>query len=98
MKYVMIVFKFLKNKYVIVLIVFGLWITVIDKNDIFTGNRIDKNLKEVEKQKKNLIDETRNDSITIEQLKKNPAFLEKFAREEYGMKKDDEDIYVIVRK
>lgn len=98
MKYVMIVFKYLKNKYVIVLIGFALWITVIDKNDIFTGNRISKNLKDVEKQKQNLIEETKKDSITIDQLKKNPAFLEKFAREEYGMKKDDEEIFVIVKK
>jgi len=98
MKTLMFVWKYLKNKYVIAFIVFILWITVIDKNDIFTGIRVDKNLKEVEKQKKNYLEETKKDSIAIDQIKKNPSYLEKFAREEYGMKKDDEDVFVIIKK
>jgi cell division protein DivIC len=98
MKTIMIVFKYLKNKYVIAFVVFILWITVIDKNNIFTGIKVDKSLKEVEKVKKNYLEETKNDSITIDQLRKSPSFLEKFAREEYGMKKDDEDVFVIVKK
>ena len=34
----------------------------------------------------------------MEELKTNPKNLEKFAREKYLMKKDNEDIFVIVKK
>ena len=98
MKYLMVVFKYLKNKYVIAFIVFILWVTVIDKNNIFKGRQVRQDLKELEAQKSKIIEETIKDSVAVDQLRRNPAYLEQFAREEYGMKKDNEDVYVIVKK
>lgn len=98
MKYLRLAFMYLKNKYVIVFILFVLWITVIDKNNIFTGRRIRKELKELESQKAKIIEDTKRDSFAIRQLKTNPEYLEKFAREEYGMKKDEEDVFIILKK
>ena len=39
-----------------------------------------------------------SDSIKLHELKSSPEMLEKFAREQYLMKKDNEDIFIIVEK
>ena len=50
--------------------------------------------KDCEYYKKRII----SDSIKLDELKTSPGMLEKFAREEYLMKKDDEDIFIFVEK
>lgn len=42
--------------------------------------------------------EIKNNRDAIEDLKTNKKSLERFAREKYLMKKDNEDVYVIVKK
>jgi len=39
-----------------------------------------------------------NDSAKLEELQSSPEMLEKYAREQYLMKKDNEDIFVIVNR
>ena len=55
---------------------------------------LNKQLNELEDNKKYYQDEIRKDSENIKQLK-NPDQIEKYAREKYYMKRDSEDIYII---
>jgi cell division protein FtsB len=55
---------------------------------------LNKQLDELEDNKKYYQDEIRKDSENIKQLK-NPDQIEKYAREKYYMKRDSEDIYII---
>ncbi len=55
---------------------------------------LNKQLNELEDNKKYYQDEIRKDSNNIKQLK-NPDQIEKYAREKYYMKRDSEDIYII---
>lgn len=90
--------KFLKNKYVIASIALFAWLIFFDGNDFFAQYSYRKKLKELEKEKEYYqveIEKNRNELQSLVSSKKN---LEKFAREKYLMKKDNEDIFVILDK
>ncbi len=86
--------KILKNKYVIASLILVIWISFFDNNDYFTRRKINKNLKELREQRDFYRSEIKKDSIIINELLNNPDALEKYAREEYLMKKDNEDIFL----
>ena len=87
-------FKFLSNKYVWVLLFFSAWMIFLDNYSYFDHRILDKQINELEANKKYYQDEIKKDQQNIKQLK-NPEQIEKYAREKYYMKKDSEDIYII---
>ncbi len=87
-------FKFLSNKYVWVLLFFSAWMIFLDNYSYFDHRILDKQINELEANKKYYQDEIKKDQLNIKQLK-NPEQIEKYAREKYYMKKDSEDIYII---
>ena len=69
-----------------------------DSNDLFTQYKMSKKINNLESQREfyiQRIEEVRKDR---EELLNNPELLEKFARENYLMKKPTEDIYIIVEE
>lgn len=85
----------LKNKYALVMIGFFVYLLFFDSNDLPSQIKFNQRLAKLNKQTKYLkqqIDESRSEYeatfSTVEQM-------EKFAREEYLMKKADEDLFVI---
>lgn len=92
------IFHIVKNKYVIITIAFFVWILVFDKNNIISQSDLAGKLKKLKEDKNYYINEIREDSIETQELLTNPENLEKFARERYLMKRDSEDIFLIVRR
>lgn len=88
----------LKNKYVIITIVFVAWILLFDKNNLISQIDLAKKLHKLKENKNYYLKEIKEDSIKIHKLLTSPENLEKFARERYNMKRDSEDIYLIVPK
>jgi cell division protein FtsB len=88
------IFKILKNKYVLASLVFLIWIIFFDENDFFTRRHINKDLKNKREQRDFYRAEIRKDSLLIHKLETDIKALEKYAREEYLMKKDNEDIFL----
>ena len=89
------IFPLLRNKYSLSFIVFFVWVIFFDSNNLY--NRI-KNLNRVHTLEKEIIfynEKIKNDRAQLEELESNPANLEKFAREQFLMKKDNEDIFII---
>lgn len=82
----------------ITLIIFLTWVLFFDKNNLVTHFRLHRQLNELKKDKRYYRQEIKKDSIAMQELMTNPMNLEKFAREKYLMKKDDEDLYVIIKK
>lgn len=83
------------NKYLITGIAFAVWMLFFDRNDIrLQLKRVNelKKLQESEKVMDQQINDTKNE---LSQLKTNPETLEKYAREKYMMKKDNEDLFII---
>lgn len=87
-------FSFFSNIYVIVLTVFAVWMIFFDTNSLLTHMELEKEIDKLEKQKEYLRKEIEKDKEVIRNLD-DDGNVEKFAREEYYFKKDDEDIYII---
>ena len=87
--------RIFKNKYLIATILFIVWMLFFDHNDIFLHLQYRKELNELKADKKyyqEQIDLTRKE---VDLIKSNPKAMEKVAREQYLMKKDDEDVFVV---
>jgi cell division protein FtsB len=86
--------KILGNRYVLVIIFATVWLTFLDNYSYFENRVLDKKIEELEENKRYYIQEIKKDSTSIRQLS-NPDQTEKYAREKYYMKRDNEDIYII---
>jgi cell division protein FtsB len=92
-------FKFflpmLRNKYSLTLILFFVWIVFFDSNNLIERAIQLRQVHQLEKDKMFYEEKIKEDRAKLEELESNPANLEKFAREHYLMKKDNEDIFII---
>ena len=87
-------FKVVTNFYIIVITVFVLWMLFWDENSYLVHREFNDELDKLESQKKYYLEQIDKDNTIISDLKELDK-LEKFAREEYHMKKDNEDIFLI---
>ena len=90
--------NYLKNKYLIAVVLFIVWIIFFDNFNIIKQSKIKKNIKQLEENKKFYIQEITKDSSKYYDLLNDAEKREKFAREKFLMKKEDEDVYIIRRK
>ena len=88
----------LKSKYFISFALFLAIMFFFDKNDIFTQQNRRQELKKLEQSKAHYTREIELERKELELLKRNPATLEKYAREKYLMKKDNEELFIIPEK
>lgn len=89
------VYSVLKNKYFIALSVFIIWMSFFDPKD--WGLIYDRNekLQELQKSEQVLTKEITETRKELTLLKSSAQTIEKYAREKYMMKKDNEDIFVV---
>lgn len=90
--------KFLKNKFFWTGIIFIVWIVYFDNNNLISIFKNKKELKELKVEKNFYKQQISKDSAEYQLLISDTFALEKIAREKYQMKKDNEDVYVIVRQ
>ena len=91
-KNIIIIFR---NKYILALTVFAILMLFIDHNDIFNQLDRKKQLNELLTSKKfyqQQIDQTKKN---LADLQNNSAALEKYAREKFLLKRDNEDVFVV---
>jgi cell division protein DivIC len=84
-----------KNKYLISLVAFIVWMIFFDAKDILTQRERTQELRELQESKAYYTAEIAREKKALEELKSNPAAIEKFAREKYMMKRDNEDLFII---
>jgi len=88
------VVKFITNRYFIVVVIFLVWMLFIDENSYLTHRELDREINKLENSIDYYQKEISKDKKVISNLK-DPDSLEKFAREEYKMKKKNEEIYIM---
>lgn len=88
------VLKILGNRYVLVIIFFIVWILFLDNYSYLEHRVLDKKIEELEENRDYYVNEIKKDSTSIRELN-DPNQTEKYAREKYYMKREDEDIYII---
>jgi cell division protein DivIC len=97
-RFLHIAYKILRNKYILTLLIFFVWLLIFDRNNLIDRIKYVRKLNEMERQKEYYESRIEQDSRKLKELKTNRENLEKFAREQYYMKKPDEEIFVIVEE
>src|SRR5690348_4328007 len=95
MKFLTHIPSWLKNKYLLTGVFFVVWMLFFDPKDILSGIERRSKLNELqtsEQHLKQLISDSRQE---LQLLKNNAASIEKYAREKYMMKKDNEDLFIV---
>ncbi len=85
---------YLKNKYTITSLGFLLWLSFFDRNDFITTHAYQNALENLKKEMAYYEEGNKKNLEDLNNLLTNHQNLIKYAREEYLMKKDNEDIYV----
>ena len=90
--------RFFKNKYVLVTLAFIIWILFFDRNNLITQFKLTKKVRKMNDHKEYYLDEIKKNRQAIQDLTTDTQSLERYAREKHLMKKDNEDIYIIVEE
>jgi Septum formation initiator. len=83
-----------KNIFVLILIVFCVWMLFFDAHNWFLHNELNKEIDKLEDEKEYYKSEIEKDKKEIKNLSTEEG-LEKYGREKYKMKKENEEIYLI---
>lgn len=96
MKLVRETFTLLKNKYFIAISFFLVWMLFFDARDwgLITDNK--NKLEELQKSEKHLSAQISDTRKELDMLKTSAQTIEKYAREKYYMKKDNEDLFIVI--
>ncbi len=87
---------FFRNKYILTIIIFIVWVSLLDSNNLVTRYKEMRELHKLKIDKEYYINRIEEDKRKLHELKTDNHNLEKFAREQYRMKRPDEDIYIIL--
>ena len=86
----------LRNKYILTIIIFLVWLILFDSNNLISRYREMKELRKLKSDREYYLKRIEVDRKKLYELKTDNQNLEKFAREQYRMKKADEDLYIIM--
>ncbi len=90
-------FRIASNKYLLVLLAFIFWMLFLDSNSWLIHRELDLEIDDLEKNREYYLNEISHDKAIMEKLN-DSLELEKFARREYFMKRDNEEIFIIEYK
>lgn len=85
-----------RNKYLLTIIIFIVWLLLFDSNNLISRYKEMKELRNLKTDREYYLKRIEYDRQKLHELKTDNHNLEKFAREQYRMKKKDEDLYIIL--
>ena len=86
----------LRNKYLLTGGAFIVWMVFFDDRDIYTTHFKQRHeLEKLQESRAWFQQEIETTQKELKQLKTDASILEKYAREKYRMKKDNEDLFII---
>lgn len=87
--------KYLLNRYILTLAAFVVWMLFFDRNNFFEQRERKNELDELNRKISFYEGEIAEGKKALRALQNDPATLEKFAREQYFMRRDNEDVFVM---
>lgn len=87
-----------RNVYAVGILLFIVWMVALDQNDFISRFRLSAKLRSLEREKEYYQEKIKEVQKDRDDLFGDRESLEKFAREKYLMKKETEDIYLIVEE
>ncbi len=88
----------IKNKYFIAGAAFSVWMLFFDRHDVTTQYSYYSQLKGLKTEQAFYTAEIERVHKTIHDLNNNPQELQRVAREKYKMKKENEDVFIIIEQ
>jgi len=95
MKILSLTIKVLRNKFLLATTAFVIWMLFFDKNDVFTQMARRSELREMKQSKAWYQQQIAESQKFSKDLQFNASAVEKYAREQYLMKRDNEDLFVV---
>lgn len=86
-----------KNKYFLATAFFVAWMLFFDKNDVISQYEYRDQVNKLQEEKDFYTKETEKVRKDLQELDSSLSSAEKFAREKYFMKKDNEDVFIVVK-
>lgn len=87
--------SFLRNKFFLAGTGFVVWMLFFDRNDVFTQMERKSELREMQESKAYFEKQIKENRHFSNDLQFNASAIEKYAREKYLMKRDNEDLFLI---
>lgn len=97
-KFALWLYPRMKNKYILTILAFFVWMLFFDRNDLISRFKLKRQLAKLKTEKQFYLKEISKVEEINAQLFLSNETLEKYAREKYLMKRDDEEIFLIVEK
>jgi cell division protein FtsB len=92
------IFKILINRYFLAIIGFAVLMIFLDTNSLERQKVLNSRLDDIKGMITFYKAEIAKNNAGIKELETDPEAIEKYAREKYLMKRDSEDVYIIVRE
>jgi len=88
--------RIIRNRFVATTLIFIVWMLLFDQNNLNERRKINNEYNQLLQEKEYYLKKIDEDRRRLNELMTDNENLEKFAREQYLMKKDNEDIFVVV--
>ena len=89
----------LTNKYLLAFVAFTVWMLCFDDRDFMTTHiKYPRELRQLKESKRYYQQEIAKTTEELKQIKSNAATIEKYAREKFLMKRENEDLFVITQE
>ena len=92
------IWPWLKNKYVLTIAVFAIWMLFFDQNNVVDRMKMSKEIRQLEDDREYYLEQIQKDSTRFHELTTDQDNLEKYAREQFFMKKKNEDVFVVIEE
>lgn len=92
------IWPLLRNKYVLTIAVFTIWMLFFDQNNVVDRIRMSSEIRQLEEDREYYQEQIRKDSARLNELTTDRENLEKYAREQFLMKKENEEVFVVIEQ
>ena len=92
------IWPWLKNKYVLTLFLFTIWMLFFGQYNLVDRLKMSGEIRQLEKDRRYYHEQIDKDSARLHELTTDQDNLEKYAREQFLMKKENEEVFVIIEE
>jgi len=92
------IWPYLKNKYILTISLFTIWMLFFDQNNMVDRIKMRSEIRKLETDLEYYKEEIEKDSTRFHELTTDKENLEKYAREQFLMKKKNEDVFVVIKE
>jgi cell division protein DivIC len=97
-KFFLKIWPWVKNKYILTISVFTIWMLFFDQYNAVDRLKMSGEIRQLEADRRYYLEEIEKDSARFHELTTDKDNLEKYAREQFLMKKKNEDVFVVIKE